>query len=244
MVHYVSDLIGRGLRAIQAAYPDWMIGIRQNGLVMGLEFAHPEGAKYVMRHLYDNGVWAIFSTLDPRVLQFKPGILMTPELSEELLGRIEVAIGQGLAGSHVGAEGSGHERDSRRPDDRARRRAEGARHAAAGAMGGAGLLALRQGQRRPHRLGRRPRRGRQGPGVRRVGRERDRLRGRRAQGRKEPHLQHGHRRGLSGPRLRLAALRPDGEDPRDPPAGGRRARAHAFDQPGRDRVLQVARCAS
>jgi acetylornithine/succinyldiaminopimelate/putrescine aminotransferase len=94
MVHYVSDLIGRGLRSIQAAYPDWLIGIRQNGLVMGLEFAHPQGAKYVMKHLYDNGVWAIFSTLDPRVLQFKPGILMTPELSEELLGRAEVAIGK------------------------------------------------------------------------------------------------------------------------------------------------------
>ena len=94
MVHYVSDLIGRGLRSIQATYPDWMIGIRQNGLVMGLEFAHPEGAKYVMKHLYDGGVWAIFSTLDPRVLQYKPGILMTPELSEELLGRTEVAIGK------------------------------------------------------------------------------------------------------------------------------------------------------
>ncbi len=94
MVHYVSDLIGRGLRAIQDVYPDWLVGIRQNGLVMGLEFAHPEGAKYVMKHLYENGVWAIFSTLDPRVLQFKPGILMTPELSEELLGRTEVAIGQ------------------------------------------------------------------------------------------------------------------------------------------------------
>ncbi len=94
MVHYVSDLIGRGLRAIQDAYPDWFTGIRQNGLVMGLEFAHPQGAKYVMKHLYDNGVWAIFSTLDPRVLQFKPGILMTPELSEELLGRTEVAIGK------------------------------------------------------------------------------------------------------------------------------------------------------
>jgi len=94
MVHYVSDLIGRGLRAIQSAYPEWLIGIRQNGLVMGLEFAHPQGAKYVMKHLYDTGVWAIFSTLDPRVLQFKTGILMTPDLSEELLGRTEVAIGK------------------------------------------------------------------------------------------------------------------------------------------------------
>ncbi len=94
MVHYVSDLVGRGLRQIQAVYPDWFVGIRQNGLVIGLEFAHPQGAKLVMSRLYEGGVWAIFSTLDPRVLQYKPGILMTPDLCDELLVRTEVAIGQ------------------------------------------------------------------------------------------------------------------------------------------------------
>lgn len=91
-MHYISDLIGRGLRAIRSECPDWFVGIRQNGVVMGLEFAHPQGAKHVMRHLYEHGVWAIFSTLDPRVLQYKPGILLGPELCEELLDRTEVAI--------------------------------------------------------------------------------------------------------------------------------------------------------
>jgi acetylornithine/succinyldiaminopimelate/putrescine aminotransferase len=94
MVHYISDFIGRGLREIQKTYPDWFIGIRQNGVVMGLEFNDPQGAKYVMKQLYENGVWAIFSTLDPRVLQYKPGILLKPELAEELLDRTEVAIGK------------------------------------------------------------------------------------------------------------------------------------------------------
>lgn len=93
MVHYISDLIGRGLRDIQEIYPDWFVGIRQNGVVVGLEFADPQGAKYVMKRLYENGVWAIFSTLDPRVLQYKPGILLTPEVAEELLDRTQVAIG-------------------------------------------------------------------------------------------------------------------------------------------------------
>ena len=92
MVCYIADLIGAGLRQIQAAYPDWFTGIRQDGLVMGLEFGHPQGAKYVMKRLYENGVWAIFSTLDPHVLQFKPGLLMTPDLSEELLDRVAVAV--------------------------------------------------------------------------------------------------------------------------------------------------------
>jgi acetylornithine/succinyldiaminopimelate/putrescine aminotransferase len=94
MVHYIADAVRRGLTRIQADYPDWFVGIRQDGVVLGLEFAHPQGAKHVMRHLYEGGVWAIFSTLDPRVLQYKPGILLSPELVEELLDRTEVAIGK------------------------------------------------------------------------------------------------------------------------------------------------------
>jgi acetylornithine/succinyldiaminopimelate/putrescine aminotransferase len=97
LVAYISNFIRAGLNEIQDLYPDFFTGIRQNGVVMGLEFNHPEGAKPVMKYLYQNGVWAIFSTLDPRVLQFKPGILMTQALSEELLRRVEVAIGQARA---------------------------------------------------------------------------------------------------------------------------------------------------
>lgn len=96
-VHYISELIRRGLNAIQATYPDWFIGIRQNGLICGLEFNHPQGAKLVMKHLYEGGVWAIFSTLDPRVLQFKPGVLLDPDLTDEILERTEVAIGKAAA---------------------------------------------------------------------------------------------------------------------------------------------------
>lgn len=93
MVRYISETMRAGLEEIRKRNSDFFIGIRQNGVVIGLEFNHPEGAKPVMRHLYENGVWAIFSTLDPRVLQFKPGILMTPDLCEELLERVDAAIG-------------------------------------------------------------------------------------------------------------------------------------------------------
>ena len=93
MVRYISDYLRSGLDEIQSLYSDFFVGIRQHGVVMGLEFNHPEGAKPVMRRLYENGVWAIFSTLDPRVLQFKPGILMTQSLCEDLLRRVEAAIG-------------------------------------------------------------------------------------------------------------------------------------------------------
>ena len=94
IVEYISKRMRDGLETIKATYGDFFSGIRQTGLVMGLEFDHPEGAMYVMRNLYRNGVWAIFSTLDPRVLQFKPGILVDRELCEDILARVETAMGQ------------------------------------------------------------------------------------------------------------------------------------------------------
>jgi len=93
MVNYISELMASGLAEIMKLYSDFFVGIRQCGVVMGLEFDHPEGAKPVMKHLYENGVWAIFSTLDARILQFKPGVLMTAPLCEELLERVERSIG-------------------------------------------------------------------------------------------------------------------------------------------------------
>ena len=107
MVHYIADLIGRGLETIQARHSAWFTGIRQNGVVFGLEFDHPEGAKYVMRELYELGVWAIFSTLDPRVLQYKPGILMPPDLCEELLDRTAVGIARAEAAASYGRRRAG-----------------------------------------------------------------------------------------------------------------------------------------
>ncbi|MFB1294338.1 aspartate aminotransferase family protein [Mycobacterium sp. pW049] len=91
-VAQIADFFATGLARIQADHPDWFVGIRQNGVVIGLEFDHPEGAKFVMRELYENGVWAIFSTLDPRVLQFKPGLLLSLDLCRDVLDRVELAV--------------------------------------------------------------------------------------------------------------------------------------------------------
>jgi acetylornithine/succinyldiaminopimelate/putrescine aminotransferase len=90
--HHIAAFFTTGLDHIRAKCPDWFTGVRQDGLVMGLEFAHPEGAKFVMRRLYERGVWAIFSTLDPRVLQYKPGLLLDQGTCARILAATEAAI--------------------------------------------------------------------------------------------------------------------------------------------------------
>lgn len=94
MVAFISDFMRAGLDDIRAAFPDFFVGIRQHGVIMGLEFNDVQGAKPVMKRLYENGVWAIFSTLDASVLQFKPGLLLTQRDAEETLRIMAIAIEQ------------------------------------------------------------------------------------------------------------------------------------------------------
>ncbi|MEH7114744.1 aminotransferase class III-fold pyridoxal phosphate-dependent enzyme [Neobacillus niacini] len=93
-VEFVSRYLRNGLETIKNQYPDFFVGIRQSGVVMGLEFSHPKGAIYVMQSLYKNGVWAIYSMLDNKVLQFKPGLLCNKEYCDDLLSRCELSIKQ------------------------------------------------------------------------------------------------------------------------------------------------------
>ncbi|MDF2478562.1 MAG: ornithine--oxo-acid aminotransferase [Sphingobacterium sp.] len=93
-VAFVSSYLRKGLETIRENHSSFFSEIRQKGVVMGLVFNHPEGAKYVMNSLYENGVWAIYSMLDPRVLQFKPGILCDQAYCDELLTRVEKGIGE------------------------------------------------------------------------------------------------------------------------------------------------------
>ena len=50
-----------------------------------------------MRTCYANGIWAIYSALDPRALQFKPGLLLDRTLCDEVLNRLDTAVGQARA---------------------------------------------------------------------------------------------------------------------------------------------------
>ena len=67
--------------------------MRQKGVILGLEFSnHPEGAVHVSRALYEHDVWAIFSSLDKRVLQWKPGVLLSAETCADIMVRFDAAM--------------------------------------------------------------------------------------------------------------------------------------------------------
>jgi putrescine aminotransferase len=92
-VRAVADFMAESMREMIARHGDIFTGVRQKGVILGLEFSnHREGAVFVSRALYEHGVWAIFSSLDKRVLQWKPGVLLTQETCLEIMDRFDAAM--------------------------------------------------------------------------------------------------------------------------------------------------------
>ena len=96
-----------GLAALTVKYPDWLLEVRQTGLIIGLRFAHPMGGMLMTRACYEAGIWAMLAGFDRSVLQFKPGLLLTPAEAAEVLTTLDAAIGGLIASGILGGQPTG-----------------------------------------------------------------------------------------------------------------------------------------
>ena len=99
-VDALTATFATGLADIAARHPEWLVEVRQAGLVIGLRFAHPMGGMLMTRACYDAGIWAMFAGFDRSVLQFKPGLLLSDAEAGEVLARLGAAIA-GLLGTGI-----------------------------------------------------------------------------------------------------------------------------------------------
>lgn len=102
-VRQVTEFMHGAMRDMMRKHSDVFTGVRQKGVILGLEFGESgENAVAISRALYENGVWAIFSSLDKRVLQWKPGLLLSPDLCSEIMERFETAMPRARELIHAG----------------------------------------------------------------------------------------------------------------------------------------------
>lgn len=70
------------------------VDARQNGVVIGPSSTTTLRAPPVMRELYENGVWAIFSTLTHGFCSSNPVCSLPRETCEDVLDRLSAAVGR------------------------------------------------------------------------------------------------------------------------------------------------------
>lgn len=91
-VERASTQLGEGLARLARDASDWLLEVRQQGLVIGLRFADPRGGMLMSRACVEAGLWAMFAGFDTAVLQFKPGLLVDAAYCDEALARLEDGI--------------------------------------------------------------------------------------------------------------------------------------------------------
>ena len=57
-----------------------------------MEFDFENGGQQAMRALFNNGIWASYARFNPKIVQFKPGLLCTKEYCDELLEKFEKSV--------------------------------------------------------------------------------------------------------------------------------------------------------
>ncbi len=80
------------LKEISGKYPSLKLQVRGLGLMMGLEFKDEGTSLFIMKHLFDQGVYLVYSGNDPKVLQFMPVLTITEKQGRDLLQRMERAF--------------------------------------------------------------------------------------------------------------------------------------------------------
>jgi acetylornithine/succinyldiaminopimelate/putrescine aminotransferase len=90
-IAHLGELFDAGFARIRESEP-FFRGVRAQGIIYGLEMDHPQGGTFLMRRLYEAGVWGIVSSLDESVIQFKPGLLLDDATVARMLDALDVAV--------------------------------------------------------------------------------------------------------------------------------------------------------
>jgi acetylornithine/succinyldiaminopimelate/putrescine aminotransferase len=93
-VQMLAQLFAAGFADLQRRHSSILVGLRQLGLMMGIEMVHPACGPLFTKAAYDNGFLSIYAANDTRVAQFLPPLIIERPLVEELMQRVDAALTQ------------------------------------------------------------------------------------------------------------------------------------------------------
>lgn len=90
----LADLFDAGFRELQARHGDLLVGLRQLGLMMGIELRHEAYGPLFSKAAFDHGLLSVYAGNYPRVAQLLPPLTIDRALAGEIIERVDGALGQ------------------------------------------------------------------------------------------------------------------------------------------------------
>ena len=91
-VSHLAEIFARGFDALKRKHPEILVGLRQLGLMMGIEMVNEHCGPIMTKACYDNGILSIYANNDPRISQILPPLIIDEDLAEEILQRIDKSL--------------------------------------------------------------------------------------------------------------------------------------------------------
>ncbi len=91
-VNRKAAIFSRGFEKLKEKYPDTLVGLRQLGMMMGIELASPEMGPVFSKAAYESGFLAVYAYNNPSVVQLLPALNIPAELAEEIVARVDNAL--------------------------------------------------------------------------------------------------------------------------------------------------------
>lgn len=96
-LEHVRELAGAfqaGFAALREKHPEILVGLRQLGLMMGIEMVNAHCGPILTRTLYDNGILSVYANNDTRISQLLPPLIIDPALAAEILQRVDRGLAE------------------------------------------------------------------------------------------------------------------------------------------------------
>lgn len=91
-VRNLSALFRAGFDELKKKHPEILVGLRQLGLMMGIEMVNEHCGPILSKTLFDNGVLSVYANNDTRVSQLLPPLMIDADLVKDILQRVDKGL--------------------------------------------------------------------------------------------------------------------------------------------------------
>ena len=91
-VNRLAAIFKEGFEELRTRHPEILVGLRQLGLMMGIEMVAEACGPLLSKTLYDNGILSVYANNNTAVSQLLPPLVIEPELAHEILERIDAGL--------------------------------------------------------------------------------------------------------------------------------------------------------
>lgn len=91
-VNELAEVFATGFKELKTKHPTILVGLRQLGLMMGIEMVNEQCGPVMTRTCYDNGILSIYANNNRKVSQLLPPLNIDKKLACEILERLDGAL--------------------------------------------------------------------------------------------------------------------------------------------------------